>query len=266
MDLEALIERARDNVQTAEQRIIMAPGDVEAAVETRRLYELSHSAGSLAAERRRMAELVEQKERRDAAIADHEAAEAKNTGQLDQLGADLAANRQNLATVVEDAITALTALWDTAAAYNAQLGDHAAALTAADMSASYEDGDIVVRFGTGGVASRGWDTRRVLLRGDVWHALDPVAVLQYAHNAARAGRQYVTVRSMDFLHVALDDVVTRPEPVQAPSSPWASLPPRGDWNAPVNTRDGLLYQDGTLVPYPKKKWNGNHWEIIEDPS
>jgi hypothetical protein len=265
--LASLIERQQDLVKDAETRLTENRDDIDEAMRVRQMFEFSHRAAGVAEARRVLFELQAQRDRRDAAIVDHAAAEENNAAALATLGKDLVAARGKLAKSTEAAIQAITALWDAAAEYDGYVAGQGAALREADLPALHEEGDMREVFATGGYDPHRSQHPHLILNGQQWHKVNPDAVIKYAHQSARAARTYTLMPTPDRrttgVYPTLDPVVRRPEPVPHPASPLPTPEPR-DMNAPVMDSSGRKhYQDGTVVEPLPRKYVGGRWVLDE---
>lgn len=268
-DLEAQIVAQSEQLTVAQRRAhLNEPGDLDRAVEARRLLDLAHSAGSLIHEQAAYEHLVAQRANRDAAVADHAVAVEANKAGLTELGGQLDAERAELAQAVETTIAAIAALHAATSAYNERLAVHADELRQGGMPAEYQDGDIRAVHATGGYLPGLRHKPALKLDGKSHHPLPPQAVLRYATDAALAsvlpGFDDANKRTST-VHAALDPIVQRPKSLPAETPSWAGIIPRR-LGAPTIRTDGTIsYGDGWTSKREINRMTGEGVDIFYRP-
>lgn len=260
--LEQLIERQRAHVTAAEQHLNADRADLDAALEMRRLARIAEAAPGVAEQRRQLAELEQRQQRRAEVIAGHAATLAAHPEAMTKISASVHQAHTELGRAATDAITALVNLWRSTQAYNTLLAEQAAALCAAGLPAEYRDGDDITKFDSGGYPTNPdgtptWPHRALLrLDGQDWPMIPPVAALNHAQHHATAGCAYTQPWThTDPVLAMLDAATERPRPVPAPKPARSPIPPVQ--GAPVNTFEGLRYDDGTVIPHRQVYRDGN---------
>lgn len=158
--------------------------------------------------------------RKAEAITGHERAEQEHAAGLAQLGKDLAATRKVLAAGVDAAVTALLKVWDLAVSYGEALDQGADELIEAGLPARYEDGDICVRFDTGGFRRGGFGGPRLVLGGEERHPVYPLQAVAYAVELAKLGRlPGAQEPRLQPAGSVLGDLVKKPKPIPALPQP-----------------------------------------------
>jgi hypothetical protein len=181
--------------------------------------------------------------RKAAVIAEHEQAEREHAADLTAMAKTLTDARKDLAAALDAAVKALTAAWDRSVAYGQLLDQAADELIAAGMPARWDEGNLAVRFDTGGNKPGGFGGPRLLLAGREWTPAHPTHVLGYAVELVKLGRvPGAQTPKMRPVSEILGDLVRQPKPVPAPQ---AQMPPAvvaADFNAPVSVNGEARYQ------------------------
>lgn len=204
--------------------------DLEAAMEAARVAAIVERTRRQREARARADELAARADRMDRAVAEHDAAEAREVERVNGLIKSLDTSRRALVDAAKTADAALLALWGAAEEHDALVVQSSVELRAAGLVDHYADADVATEFATGG----GRDG--LVLRGKRWGRVSPLAMLWrclYGQLRARAALPHFELlhmrhaRGVDRLErgsAGLLDRAPLPEPGRRAASPGRMSP------------------------------------------